>query len=100
MYKEKKRSKFLGLPLSFTTYLIDEEQVTIRSGFLNVIEDDAMMYKREDFSVGNGGLLYRRYHASGAEADENPQFRPDKRIYFRCFRGGEKTSAYSPQLGY
>ncbi len=48
MYKEKKRSKFLGLPLSFTTYLIDEEKVTIRSGFLNVIEDDAMMYKIQD----------------------------------------------------
>ena len=48
MFKEKKRSKFFGLPLSFTKYLIDEEKVTIRSGFLNVVEDDAMMYKIQD----------------------------------------------------
>lgn len=48
VYEEKKRSKFLGLPLSFTTYLLDEEKITIRSGFLNQVEDDALMYKIQD----------------------------------------------------
>ena len=48
MYNEKKRSKFLGLPLSFTRYMIDEEKLTIRRGFFKTIEDDAMMYKIQD----------------------------------------------------
>lgn len=48
MYEEKKRSRFLGLPWTFTKYLLDEEKITIRSGFLNVVEDDAMMYKIQD----------------------------------------------------
>ena len=45
---ERKRSIFLGLPLSFTKYSITEEKVTITTGFLNITEDDAFMYKIQD----------------------------------------------------
>lgn len=48
MIVERKRTKFLGLPLSFTKYTITEEKLTITSGFLNITEDDAMMYKIQD----------------------------------------------------
>lgn len=48
VFEEKKRSRFFGLALSFTTYLVGEEKITIRSGFLNVVEDDALMYKIQD----------------------------------------------------
>ena len=34
MYQEKKRSLFFGLPLSFTTYRIEEKVVNIKKGFL------------------------------------------------------------------
>lgn len=47
-YIEKKRTKFLGLPICFVTYTINEEKINIRSGFLNIIEDDAYMYKVQD----------------------------------------------------
>ncbi|HHU74770.1 MAG TPA: PH domain-containing protein [Clostridiales bacterium] len=45
---ERKRSKFLGLPFSFTKYKITEEKIRITTGFLSIIEDDAYMYKIQD----------------------------------------------------
>ncbi|MGF7143191.1 putative membrane protein YdbT with pleckstrin-like domain [Anaerotaenia torta] len=47
-YIERKRIKFLGLPFSFTKYNINEDKITITSGFLNITEDDAFMYKIQD----------------------------------------------------
>jgi uncharacterized membrane protein YdbT with pleckstrin-like domain len=47
-YKERKRIKFFGLPFSFTKYAINEEKITITSGFLSITEDDALMYKIQD----------------------------------------------------
>ncbi len=51
MYKEKKRSLFFGLPLSFTTYTIEEEKVNIRKGLLRVVEDDTLMYRIQDVKL-------------------------------------------------
>ena len=48
VYVEKKRTKFLGLPLYFTKYSIDEEKRNIRRGFLSIVEDDTYMYKVQD----------------------------------------------------
>ncbi len=47
-YIEKKRTKFLGLPLYFTKYSIGAEKINIRKGFLTVTEDDTYMYKVQD----------------------------------------------------
>ncbi|MDE7325138.1 MAG: PH domain-containing protein [Lachnospiraceae bacterium] len=47
-YVEKKRTKFLGLPLYFTKYSIGQEKINIRRGFLTTTEDDAYMYKVQD----------------------------------------------------
>ena len=47
-FVERKRIKFFGLPFTFTKYSIDEEKLTITSGFLNITEDDALMYKIQD----------------------------------------------------
>lgn len=48
IYVEKKRTKFLGLPLYFTKYSIGEDKLNIRRGFLNIVEDDTYMYKVQD----------------------------------------------------
>jgi Predicted membrane protein len=48
IYIEKKRTKFLALPICFTTYTISDEKLTITSGFLNITVDDAFMYKIQD----------------------------------------------------
>jgi uncharacterized membrane protein YdbT with pleckstrin-like domain len=47
-FVERKRIKFFGLPLSFTKYSVEEEKITITSGFLSITEDDAYMYKIQD----------------------------------------------------
>ena len=67
---ERKRIKFFGLPFSFTKYTISEDKITMTSGFLNITEDDTLMYKiqeckinqesiRTNLSDWNHYLLYR-----------------------------------------
>ncbi len=51
MYKEKKRSLFFGLPLSFTTYTVEEDKVNIRKGLLKIVEDDTLMYRIQDVKL-------------------------------------------------
>ena len=41
----KKRWLFFGLPFTFTKYTIEDEKITINSGFLNTEEDFLYMYK-------------------------------------------------------
>lgn len=51
IYVEKKRTKFLALPICFTTYTITDEKLTITSGFLDITVDDAFMYKVQDVKL-------------------------------------------------
>ena len=48
---EKKRILFFGLPISFTKYIIDEENVTIKKGFFTLVEDSTYMYKIQDVKL-------------------------------------------------
>jgi len=48
VFVEKKRTKFLALPICFVTYYVMEDKITIKSGFLTTVEDDAYMYKIQD----------------------------------------------------
>ena len=57
-FKKKKRWVFLGLPLTFTTYTIKEEVLTINEGFLNQRENDCYMYKIQDVTL-NSSLMER-----------------------------------------
>ena len=51
IYEERKRWTFLGLPFTFTKYLIGEEFVTIDSGFFKKVEDDCYIYKIQDVEL-------------------------------------------------
>lgn len=53
-YREKKRSLFLGLPWTFTTYVITDEIITVDSGFLRKQEDDCYLYKVVDVRLERG----------------------------------------------
>lgn len=47
-FVERKRWVFLGLPFTFTKYIIKEDMLTIDVGFLKKVENDCYMYKVQD----------------------------------------------------
>ena len=47
-FVEKKRWLFLGLPLTFTKYVIKEDMITVDTGVFTKVENDCYMYKVQD----------------------------------------------------
>ena len=45
---EKKRWLFLGLPFTFTKYMVKEDMITIDEGLIRTVENDCYMYKVQD----------------------------------------------------
>ncbi len=50
-FKERKRWLFFGLPFTFTIYTIQEDVITVNTGFLNREENDCYMYKVQDVTL-------------------------------------------------
>ena len=47
-FGEKKRWLFLGLPFTFTKYVIKEDMITVDTGVFTKVENDCYMYKVQD----------------------------------------------------
>lgn len=47
-YTERKRWLFLGLPFTFTKYMVKEDMITIDEGLIKTVENDCYMYKVQD----------------------------------------------------
>ena len=47
-YRERKRWVFLGLPFTFTVYIIKDDVLTVDQGFFKKVENDCYMYKVQD----------------------------------------------------
>ena len=58
VYKERKRWLFLGLPFTFTKYIIKDDMLTVDQGFLKKVENDCYMYKVQDVQH-TAGLMER-----------------------------------------
>ena len=49
LWQDKKRH--LGLPLSFTTYRLSEDRIFQERGFLNIREDEVLLYRVRDIQL-------------------------------------------------
>ena len=47
-FVERKRMLFLGLPWTFTKYIINEEFLTVDTGLFRTTEEDCYMYRIQD----------------------------------------------------
>lgn len=50
-FEERKRWLFLGLPWTFTKYIVKEDMITVIEGFLSKRENDCYMYKVQDVEL-------------------------------------------------
>ena len=50
LWKDRKRT-FLGLPWSFTRYRLDDENLTVETGFFNSTEDEVRLYRITDVTL-------------------------------------------------
>lgn len=57
-YLWKDRKRFLGMPLSFTRYMLSEDRLFLSKGFLSVKDDEILLYRVRDISTSRN-LLQR-----------------------------------------
>ena len=48
VYLWKDRKRYLGLPLSFTRYMLSEDRLFVSVGFLNIKDDEILLYRIRD----------------------------------------------------
>ena len=47
----KDRKRYLGLPLSFTRYQLSEDRLFVSVGFLNIKDDEVLLYRVRDIDT-------------------------------------------------
>ena len=50
-YLWKDRKRYLGLPLSFTRYCLSDDRLFISEGFLNIKDDEILLYRVRDIDT-------------------------------------------------
>ena len=50
-YLWKDRKRYLGLPISFTRYRLSEDRIFREKGFLNLKEEEVLLYRVRDLEV-------------------------------------------------
>ena len=59
----KDRKRYFGLPLSFTRYCLSEDRLIISEGFLNIRDDEILLYRVRD--VDTRRSLWQRLFGVG-----------------------------------
>ena len=50
-YLWKDRKRYLGMPISFTRYCLSEDRLFLSVGFLNIKDDDILLYRVRDITT-------------------------------------------------
>lgn len=59
----KDRKRFLGMPLSFTRYALSEDRLFLSKGFLNIKDDEVLLYRVRDIDTNRS--LWQRIFGVG-----------------------------------
>lgn len=59
----KDRKRYLGLPLSFTRYSLSEDRLFLSVGFLNIKDDEILLYRVRDIDTAR--TLWQRLFGVG-----------------------------------
>lgn len=51
VWRDRKRTKFLGLPWTFTVYRLTNDRLLIKRGFFTTTEDEVRLYRIMDLSL-------------------------------------------------
>ena len=62
-YLWKDRKRYFGLPLSFTRYQLSEDRLFISVGFLNIKDDEILLYRVRDIDTNRS--LWQRLFGVG-----------------------------------
>ena len=63
LYLWKDRKRHLGMPLSFTRYMLSEDRLFISAGFLNIKDDEILLYRVRDIDTSR--TLWQRLFGVG-----------------------------------
>ena len=62
-YLWKDRKRYLGMPISFTRYSLSEDRLFISEGFLNIKDDEVLLYRVRDIDTSRS--LWQRIFGVG-----------------------------------
>ena len=62
-YLWKDRKRYFGLPLSFTRYSLSEDRLFVSEGFLNLKDDEVLLYRVRDIDTRRS--LWQRIFGMG-----------------------------------
>ena len=62
-YLWKDRKRYFGLPLSFTRYAMSEDRLFVSAGFLNIKDDEVLLYRVRDIDTERS--LFQRMFSVG-----------------------------------
>lgn len=65
-YIWKDRKRFWGMPLSFTRYALSEDRLFLSEGFLNIKDDEILLYRVRDIDTSRN--LWQRIFGVGTVA--------------------------------
>lgn len=63
-YLWQDRKRFMGIPLSFTRYALSEDRLFLSKGFLNIQDDEILLYRVRDISTNR--TLWQRIFGVGS----------------------------------